>query len=81
MRINNTEYAGKKIYCTGSFECGKKDELTAMVENAGGIFANGYAKSLDYLVVGKKKGSSKADKALNDGIKVLTEDEFLEMIK
>lgn len=77
----NTPFAGKKIYCTGSFECGKKDELTAMVENAGGIFANGYAKSLDYLVVGKKKGSSKADKALNDGIKVLTEDEFLEMIK
>lgn len=83
--VSNSEsisniFTGKKIYCTGSFECGKKNELIRMVENAGGVFANGYAKSLDYLVVGKKKGSTKVDMALEDGISVLTEDEFLEMI-
>ena len=77
----NGVFQGKKIYCTGSFECGKKDELTAMVENAGGVFAGGYAKSLDYLVVGKKKGSGKVDRAIEDGVPVLTEDEFLKMIK
>jgi NAD-dependent DNA ligase len=32
------------------------------------------------LVVGSLKGSSKEDKAKKDGVKILTEDEFLIMI-
>ena len=46
----------------------------------GAEFTSGYAKSLDYLVVGSVKGSSKEDKARKDGIKILQEDEFLKMI-
>jgi len=76
----NTVFAGKKLYCTGSFESYKKEELKNIVEGLGGEFGSGYAKSLDYLVVGKLKGSSKEAKALKDGVPVLTEDEFLEMI-
>jgi len=71
---------GKKCYCTGSFQSYKKEELKSIVEGLGGIFTGGYVKSLDYLVVGKLKGSSKEAKALKDGIKVLQEDEFLSMI-
>jgi len=74
-------FAGKKLYCTGSFESHKKDELKAIIEGLGGEFGSGYAKSLDYLVVGKLKGSSKEAKALKDGVPILTEDEFLEKIK
>ena len=74
-------FSGKKLYCTGSFESYKKEELKNIIESLGGEFGSGYAKSLDYLVVGKLKGSSKEAKALKDGVKVLTEDEFLEMIK
>ena len=72
--------SGKKLYCTGTFESYKKEELKNIVQELGGEFASGYAKSLDYLVVGKLKGSSKEAKALKDGIKVLGEDEFLEMV-
>ena len=78
---SNGIFTGKRIYCTGSFACGKKDELKTMVEKAGGEFASGYAKSLDYLVVGSLKSSSKEDKARKDGVTILTEDEFLKMIK
>lgn len=77
--INNL-FVGKKIYCTGSFLNYKKDELKAIVESLGAEFTSGYAKSLDYLVVGSIKGSSKTDKALKDGVKVLSEDEFMKMI-
>lgn len=77
---NNGVFTGKKLYCTGSFACGKKDELKQMVENAGGEFASGYAKSLDYLVVGSLKGSGKVDKAIADGVPVLQEDEFIKML-
>ncbi len=72
--------AGKKLYCTGTFESYKKDELKAIVEGLGAEFGAGYAKSLDYLVVGKIKGSSKEDKARKDGVEILSEDEFLSMI-
>lgn len=73
-------FVGKKLYCTGSFACGKKNELKQMVEDNGGEFASGYAKSLSYLVVGSLKSSSKEDKARKDGVPILTEDEFLKMI-
>jgi len=71
---------GLKLYCTGTFESHKKEELKSIVESLGGEFANGFNKSLDFLVVGKLKGSSKTQKALDAGIKVLQEDEFLAMI-
>jgi len=73
-------FTNKKLYCTGSFLSHSKNELKAIVEGLGGEFGSGYAKSLDYLVVGKLKGSSKEAKALKDGVSVLTEDEFLAMI-
>lgn len=81
--IANTEniLSGKKIYCTGSFASYKKNELQKIIEDLGGEFGSGYAKSLDYLVVGSLKGSTKTDKALKDGVPILTEEQFLEMIK
>ena len=80
--ISNTgnPFAGKKIYATGTFASYKKDELKAIVESLGAEFTSGYAKSLDYLVEGSLKSSSKVDKALKDGVKILSEDEFLKMI-
>jgi len=76
----NSPFTGCKIYCTGTFSSHKKDELKAIVESLGAEFTSGYAKSLDYLVVGSVKGSSKEDKARKDGVKVLNEDEFFGMI-
>lgn len=73
-------FSGKKIYCTGTFSTHKKNELKAIVEGLGAEFTSGYAKSLDYLVVGSVKGSSKEDKARKDGVKILQENEFFRMI-
>jgi DNA ligase (NAD+) len=74
-------FTNKKIYCTGTFNFYKKNELKKIVEDLGGTFSGGYAKSLDYLVVGSVKGSSKEDKAKKDGITIISEDEFIKMIK
>jgi DNA ligase (NAD+) len=80
--VSNTDnpFAGKKLYCTGTFASYKKDELKAICEGLSAEFTSGYAKSLDYLVVGSIKGSSKEDKARKDGVKILQEDDFLKMI-
>lgn len=77
---SNSIFTGKKIYGTGSFSNYKKEELKALLESLGAEFASGYAKSLDYLIVGSLKGSSKEDKAKKDGVPVLSEDEFIKMI-
>lgn len=68
------------LYCTGTFRSHDKSELKAIVEDLGGIYAKGFNNSLSYLVVGSLKGSTKTSKALEKGIKILTEDEFLKMI-
>ncbi len=76
----NGVFEGKKIYCTGQFESYKKNDLKEIVERNGGKFASGYAKSLDMLVEGKLKSSTKVQKAFKDGVCVISEDEFLEMV-
>lgn len=73
-------FSGKRVYCTGTFTCYKKKELQDILESLGANFASGYAKSLDYLIVGSIKGSSKEDKARKDGVPILTEGQFLTMI-
>jgi DNA ligase (NAD+) len=76
----NNIFSGKKIYATGTFQNWKKDEIKSLLESFGAEFASGYAKSLDFLIEGSLKSSSKVDKAKKDGIKVLTENDFLSMI-
>lgn len=69
-------FAGKKVYATGTFVNYKKEEIQKLLESLGAEFASGYAKSLDYLIVGSIKGSSKEDKAKKDGVPILSEAEF-----
>jgi DNA ligase (NAD+) len=80
VEVQEGIFKGQKIYCTGTFANYKKEQLKSIVERLGGEFANGYAKSLSMLVVGSIKGSSKTIKAENDGVKIIYEDEFIEMI-
>jgi len=79
--IKEGVFTGKTIYATGTFANYKKNELKELIEINGGTFTSGYTKSLSYLVVGSVKGSSKVDKAIKDNVEILTEDEFLQIIK
>lgn len=76
----NSPFSGKKVYATGTFANYKKEEIKSLLESLGAEFASGYAKSLDYLIEGSLKSSSKVDKAKKDGVPVLSEDEFLRLI-
>ena len=72
---------GKKVYATGTFANFKKTELQTIIEGLGATFSSGYAKSLDYLIVGSLKGSGKEDKARADGVRIMSEEEFCNVIK
>lgn len=79
--VKQGAFLGKSLYCTGTFACGKKEYLKQLVESNGGIFESGLKKTLSYLVIGSLKGSSKEQKAKDLGVTVISEDEFLQIIK
>ena len=73
--------SGTKIAITGSTNI-KRADLERMIENAGGEFKSSVGKGIDLLVIADPTStSSKAVKARALGIKLISEDELLEMIK
>ncbi|MDA8122918.1 MAG: NAD-dependent DNA ligase LigA [Deltaproteobacteria bacterium] len=69
--------AGKTFLFTGTLRT-PRAKAQEMVRKQGGIVAAGLSRKVDFLVAGDKAGSKLA-KALEAGIQVLTEQEFLGM--
>ena len=57
-----------------------RDEAAEIIERLGGQATSSVSKSTSLVVAGEKAGS-KLTKAQNLGIKVINEDEFIEMVK
>ncbi|HAS79301.1 MAG TPA: DNA ligase (NAD(+)) LigA [Fusobacteriaceae bacterium] len=75
------EFIGKTFLATGKLTHFKRQEIKDIVEKLGGTNISGVSKKLDYLIVGEKPGS-KLKKAEELGtVKILTEEEFLELTK
>ena len=73
-------FAGMTFVLTGSLEKFTRDEASAMIEERGGKAAGSVSKKTSYVVAGEAAGS-KLRKAQELGIPVLTEDEFLDLLK
>jgi len=71
-------FKDKSFLFTGTLTTLKRNEAEAKVLELGGNVASSVSKNLSYLVAGEKAGS-KLDKANALGIKVITEQEFLNM--
>lgn len=82
-KLNSTDkkiFLGKNFLFTGSLKNFTREEIKEKIENLGGKNLSGVSKNLDYLIVGEKAGS-KLKKAQEMGtIKIITEDEFQELI-
>lgn len=71
---------GQSFLFTGTLEQLKRSEAEAKVEAAGGVILGGVSSKLNYLVVGADAGS-KLEKAKKiNSIKIITEQEFIELI-
>ena len=77
---NSSILSGKSFCVTGSFDAISRDEIHSMVEQNGGEVRTSVSKNLDFLIAGEKAGS-KLEKAENLDVKILTLDDFFELIK
>lgn len=78
--ITDTRFAGKTFVLTGALSKFTREEATEKIELFGGKAAGSVSKKTSFVVVGENAGS-KQRKALELGIPILTEDDFLEMIQ
>ncbi|UFS68587.1 NAD-dependent DNA ligase LigA [Geomonas sp. RF6] len=73
-------FTGKTFVFTGALTRFTRDEAKKMVEGEGGHAAGSVSKKTDFVIAGAEAGS-KLEKAQQLGVRVLTEDEFLELLK
>ena len=76
----NQVFAGKTIVVSGVFVNFSRDGIKQLIEDLGGKNASSISSKTDFVVAGDKMGPEKKKKAESLGIKMLTEEEFMEMI-
>lgn len=77
---SDQRFAGMTFVLTGGLEQFTRDQAAAMIEDRGGKSAGSVSKKTTYVVAGEGAGS-KLKKALDLGVPVLTEQEFLELME
>ena len=77
--LASDKLADKIFVFTGALESYTRDEAKRLVESSGGHAASSVSKKTDFVIVGKDAGS-KAEKARQLGVKIISEDEFKEMV-
>ena len=73
-------FAGQTFVLTGTLSRYTRDEAAAIIESFGGKSSGSVSKKTSYVLAGENAGS-KLTKAESLGIRILTEDEFEEMIR
>ena len=73
-------FAGLTFVFTGALQRFTREEAEALVRELGGKASGSVSRQTSYVVVGESPGS-KYQKALQLGVPVLTEEEFLKMVK
>ena len=72
--------AGQSIVISGVFAHHSRDEYKAIIEQNGGKNVGSISNKTSFILAGENMGPSKLQKAEKLGIRIMSEDEFLEML-
>ncbi|MBO4564710.1 MAG: NAD-dependent DNA ligase LigA [Bacteroidaceae bacterium] len=72
--------AGQSIVISGVFEHYSRDEYKAMIEKNGGKNVGSISAKTSFVLAGDNMGPAKLEKAQKLGVKIVKEDEFLQML-
>jgi DNA ligase (NAD+) len=78
-RIIGHPFEGKTFVITGTLQKNSRSEAAALIKERGGKVTESVSKKTDFLVAGESPGS-KLDKAKALNIKILSEDEFQNLL-
>ena len=73
--------AGKSIVISGVFTHHSRDEYKDLIEKNGGKNVGSISKKTSFILAGDNMGPSKLEKAQKLGVELVSEDQFLQMIK
>ena len=77
---HDSRFEGMTFVLTGTLPTMKRDEAKAIIESFGGKASSSVSKKTNYVLAGEEAGS-KLTKAQELGIKIISEEDFLDMIK
>lgn len=80
QQVSENQFTGKTLCVTGKLNYFTRDSINEKIVSLGAKAASSVSKKTDYLITNEASGSSKYKKAIDLGIPVITEDEFLSMI-
>jgi DNA ligase (NAD+) len=78
-KVKRGPLVGKTVVVTGTLERYKRKDIEELIAQHGGKAGGSVSKKTDFVVVGEEPGS-KLDKARQLGVRVLSEDEFEELL-
>ncbi|NMH26332.1 NAD-dependent DNA ligase LigA [Flavobacterium solisilvae] len=73
--------AGKTFVVSGVFEKFSRDDLKKAIEDNGGKVGSSISAKTDFVIAGENMGPAKLEKASQLKISIISEDDFIEMLK
>lgn len=78
---NTNRLNGQTFVISGTFALHSRDQYKELIENNGGKNTGSISKKTNYILAGDNMGPSKLEKAQKLGIPIISEQQFLDMIK
>ncbi|MCR4921919.1 MAG: NAD-dependent DNA ligase LigA [Bacteroidaceae bacterium] len=80
LSAQSDRLAGQSIVISGVFQHHSRDEYKTLIEQHGGRNSGSISQKTSFVLAGENMGPAKLEKASKLGVRIVSEDEFLQMI-